>query len=396
MWGKAGPSAIQVATRSAGSGTFSSPVTIAEGNVENQDFTIGPDGTTTVVWTDFGGTDEIIEASTRPAGAGVDEFSPPVDISLSTGTGDATSPVVASGPDGETTAAWSLVTSPGETSIIYAATREAGAANFFDPVGISGPIGGLVGSPDLAFGPSGETYASWTRQPDPSLSKVEVAKRPSLGDSFSDPEDVSDPTGIIAAHQLAVDDQGEATVLWRKSLDPVYSGMQAATRGSTANVFTNPTNLSAPVSTFGSGQGLASGPCGSFTTAVWASPDAGGGPIDTGVYQASDPTPACPKLSFVSITYPKKMKKGKKKVWKVKVKNSGGLKLTGVEVRYNHPRKGNKRTKGTKKVGSLDPGKSKTVSFGVTIRKKGKARVVITAVSSNGGKKEKTRTVKVK
>ncbi len=60
------------------------------------------DGTTTAIWRRSDGTDDIVQASTRPAG-GV--FGAPVDLSA-TGE-DAQEPQVAAAADGTTTAIWS-------------------------------------------------------------------------------------------------------------------------------------------------------------------------------------------------------------------------------------------------------------------------------------------------
>ena len=73
-------------------------------NATNPQVATGPDGTTTITWSRFDGSHNIVQAATRAANATT--FSTPVDVSA-TGQ-DADSPQVATGPDGTTTITWYL------------------------------------------------------------------------------------------------------------------------------------------------------------------------------------------------------------------------------------------------------------------------------------------------
>ncbi len=62
----------------------------------------GPDGTTTITWYRYDGSKNIVQAATRAANATT--FSTPINLS---DTGEnASSPQVATGPDGTTTITW--------------------------------------------------------------------------------------------------------------------------------------------------------------------------------------------------------------------------------------------------------------------------------------------------
>ena len=71
-------------------------------NAERPQVATGPDGTTTITWQRYNGTHWIVQAATRAANATT--FSTP--INLSTTGQDAYNPQVATGPDGTTTITW--------------------------------------------------------------------------------------------------------------------------------------------------------------------------------------------------------------------------------------------------------------------------------------------------
>ena len=83
---------------------------------------------------------------------------PPIDLSA-TGQ-DAESPQVATGPDGATTIIWRRNT--GSSYIVQAATRAANATTFSTPIDLS-TIGANASSPQVATGPDGTTTITWTR-----------------------------------------------------------------------------------------------------------------------------------------------------------------------------------------------------------------------------------------
>jgi hypothetical protein len=92
----------------------------------------------------------------------------------------------------------------------------------------------------------------------------------------------------------------------------------------------------------------------------------------------------------------KTVKRGKKAVVKVTVKNSGDAAATGVKVCVKAPKKLVK-VKRCVSLGQVAAGKAKTAKFSVKAkRKKGKAVLKFTATSSNAGKKAGKAKVRIK
>ncbi len=103
------------------------------------------------------------------------------------------------------------------------------------------------------------------------------------------------------------------------------------------------------------------------------------------------------KLGALKVQPKKKtVKRGKKAVIKVKVRNVGGSAATGVKVCVKAPKKLVK-VKKCVKVGQIAAGKTKTAKFKVKAkRKKGKAALKFKATSKNAGKKSGKATVRIK
>jgi hypothetical protein len=105
---------VQARTRPAGSNSFGAvePLSAAASGAfaQGQQVAVGADGATTVVWSQYDGSDYIVQARTRPAGSGTfgavqDLSTPAINPSL---------PQVAVGADGMTTVAWSRDGGSGE------------------------------------------------------------------------------------------------------------------------------------------------------------------------------------------------------------------------------------------------------------------------------------------
>ncbi len=103
------------------------------------------------------------------------------------------------------------------------------------------------------------------------------------------------------------------------------------------------------------------------------------------------------KLGNLKIQPKKKaVKRGKKAVIKIKVKNVGKAKATGVKVCVNAPKKLVK-VKKCVNLGQVAAGKAKTAKFKVKAkRKRGKAVLKFKATSKNAGKKNGRAVVRVK
>jgi len=150
---------------------------------------------------------------------------------------------------------------------------------------------------------------------------------------------------------------------------------------------------------------------GEHSFSVKATNSAGSGPAAsyswtiTGTSKCPDGTtgtyPDCvkPKAKLGTLkVQPKKktVKRGKKAVVKVKVKNAGNAAATGVKVCVKAPKKLVK-VKKCVSLGQVAAGKSKTAKFKVKAkRKKGQAVLKFTATSNNAGKKAGKAKVRIK
>ena len=148
---------MQAATRAANATTFSTPIDLSTtgGNAYYPQVATGPDGTTTITWERYDGSNWIVQAATRAANATT--FSTPIDLSA-TGQ-DAYYPQVATGPDGTTTITWYLT---GYNFVVQAATRAAGASAFSTPIDLSSTEGGEFSAQvQVAVGSDGTTTITW-------------------------------------------------------------------------------------------------------------------------------------------------------------------------------------------------------------------------------------------
>jgi phosphoserine aminotransferase len=202
---------VQAATRAAGATTFSTPIDLSTTgqSAESPQVATGPDGTTTITWTRSNGSAYIVQAATRAAGATT--FSTPID--LSTIGGNALSPQVATGPDGTTTISWRRYS--GSNFIVQAATRAAGATTFSTPINLSG-TGGNAENPQVATGPDGTTTITWTRPNSSSNYIVQAATRAAGATTFSTPIDLSTTGQSAGSPQVATGPDGTTTITWTR------------------------------------------------------------------------------------------------------------------------------------------------------------------------------------
>jgi hypothetical protein len=123
-------------------------------NAVNPQIAFAPDGTATVVWYRFNGFDQIVQAATRPSG---ESFGAAVDLSAS--GGDAVGPQISVAPDGTATAVW--YRSNGTQNIVQAATRPPGGS--FGAVVDLSATGQTASDPEIRLAPDGGATAVWTR-----------------------------------------------------------------------------------------------------------------------------------------------------------------------------------------------------------------------------------------
>ncbi len=228
---------IQAATRPAGSATFSAAENLSETgqNANSPQVAVGSDGATTITWHRFNGTHNIIQARTRPAGSAT--FSTAVNLSV-TG-GDAYNPQVAVGPDGATTITWYRYN--GTNTIIQAATRPAGSATFSAVVDLS-VTGQSADGPQVAVGPDGATTITWFRS---SVANyiIQAATRPAGSATFSAAVTLSVTGQPARDPQVAVGPDGATTITWHR-FNGTNRIIQAATRPAGSAIFSAAVNLS--------------------------------------------------------------------------------------------------------------------------------------------------------
>ncbi len=163
---------IQAATRPPG-GIFGIPIDLsAPGqNASAPQITTAGDGTVTAVWERSDGSNEIIQAATRPPG-GI--FGPPGDLSAP--GRNAFSPQITTAPDGTSTVVW--YRNNGSTEIVQAATRPPGGG-FGAPVDLSAP-GQSATAPRITTAADGTATVGWVRN-NGSNYIIQAATRPPAG-----------------------------------------------------------------------------------------------------------------------------------------------------------------------------------------------------------------------
>ena len=274
-----------------------------------------PDGTATAVWYRFDGTNNIIQAATRPPGG---SFGAPVDLSA-TGQ-NATNPQIATAPDGAATAVWER--SNGTNDIIQSASTAQPSPLL--QVNRSG-----TGSGKVTSTPAGIDCGSDCSENYPSFTMVTLTATPDPGSTF---------TG--------------------------WSGAECSGTGTCEVTVLEATTVSAE-------------------------------------FTADPPPPAGkPALANLKVTpKSKKVRRGKKTTFKVKVRNTGDAAAKKLKICAKGPKKLVKVPK-CLKPGNLAAGKSKTVKFKVKVKsraKKGKkAKITFTAYAKGAEKKSGKATVKIR
>ena len=97
------------------------------------------------------------------------------------------------------------------------------------------------------------------------------------------------------------------------------------------------------------------------------------------------------KITKVTVKGPSKVKKGRKATYKVRIKNSGNAKATGVRIKV----KGRGVSFSTS-VGKIGAKKTRTVKVRLKARKPGKVRVSFKVTSKNAGGKTVKKTIRVR
>ena len=399
VWGRLG--FIQAATRPPG-GSFGAPVDLsASGTLPAIRFAAvdtAPDGTTTVIWR-FNATsdpDIIIQAATRPPGG---SFGSPVDLSAA--AQDAGDPQITSAPDGTTTAIW--YRSDGSNEIIQAATRPPGGG-FGAPVNLSAP-GQDAGSARIAATPDGTATAIWDRSDG---TNVRIQSASTAQPSFLlQTERSGTGTGTVTSGPPGIDcgtdcaqsypSFTEVTLTATPDAGSTFTGWSGAGCSGTGNCQVTVLEATSVTAEFTADPPPSDPPPSDPTPSDPTPSDPT--PSDP---TPSDPTPSAgkPRLSNLKIKpKSKKVRRGKKTTFKVRVMNTGEAAAKKLKVCVKGPKKLVKVPK-CRKPGKLASGKSKTLNFKVRLKKRAKkgkkAKITFTANAKGAKKKSGKATVKIR
>jgi hypothetical protein len=229
---------IQARTRPAGSNTYGAVEELSASgqNAEFPQVAVAPDGATTVVWSSFDGSRDIIQARTRPAGTST--YGPAEDLSAA--DQDVSSPQVAVAADGATTVVWSRY--DGSRYIAQTRTRAAGTSTYGATEDLSA-TGEDVLNPQVAVAADGATTVVWSRY-DGSHYIIQARTRPAGTSTYETVENLSAAGQGAASPGVAVAADGTTTVVWSRS-NGNHDVIQTRTRPAGSNTFAAAQDLSA-------------------------------------------------------------------------------------------------------------------------------------------------------
>jgi hypothetical protein len=217
---------VEVAVRSA-NGSWGTPVDLGSvGSGLDPRVVIDGQGNATAVWNVNSGTQASVLAATRPAGG---TWSTPVQLSAADEF--AVSPQVAVDAQGDATVVW--VQDDGNSHIVQATVRPAGGP-WQSPVDVSA-VGESGVDPQLAVDAQGDATVVWDHY-DGAFSAstvydVQTAVRPA-GGAWQTPADLSTTSTLRSDPQVTVNARGDAIATWDLG-DPApyyYHTAQAAVR----------------------------------------------------------------------------------------------------------------------------------------------------------------------
>jgi len=159
------------------------------------------------VWERYNGFNHIVQAATRPGTSGV--WQSPKDLSAA--GQDAFDPQVSFDRQGNALAVWRR--NDGVSYIVQAAMRSAGGS--FGAAQDVSAAGHTTERPQVAFDEHGDAIAVWSGANGANYI-VQAARRPA-GGTFGAAQDLSVGGQNALSAQVGLDDEGNATVVWRRS-----------------------------------------------------------------------------------------------------------------------------------------------------------------------------------
>ena len=201
---------VEAAERPAGA-SFSTPEVLSEAGEGSFEPEVASSaaGEAIAVWEEFDGTDAVVVASPRPVGG---EFGAVDELS---GAGEnAIGPEIAETPGGSAPVVWTWAEE--DEAEIQTSSRPAGES--FSPAADVTPIAESIGpvDSDLAMNAAGDAIVAWPGSSSGGASVVKAAVRSGAG-SFSAPAEVSATSPDFLHPDVAIDAVGDATVIWSRS-----------------------------------------------------------------------------------------------------------------------------------------------------------------------------------
>jgi hypothetical protein len=179
-------------------------ISIPGQNIGEPHIAVDPEGNATAVWSRYNGSHWIIQASTKPFEG---SWQTPAD--LSNAEQDAEGPQIAIDSEGNATAVW--YRSNGSNWIIQASTKLSGGS-WQTPADLS-DIGQDAEVPHIALDSEGNATVVWYRS-NGSNWIIQASTKLSGGLWQHTPDDLSDTGPNAVVPQIAVDSSGNATAVW--------------------------------------------------------------------------------------------------------------------------------------------------------------------------------------
>jgi hypothetical protein len=361
---------IQFATRPPG-GSFGAEANLSAvgESASSPQIATAPDGDTTVVWYLYKGSASRIQSATWPSGGSFGAV-----VNLSAAGEDDVLPQIAIAPDGTTTVVWQLYKSPDIR--IQSATRPPGGS-FGGPVNLSA-AGQNAFSPQIAVAPDGTATVVWQGF-NGTNRIIRAATRPP-GGSFGAAVDLSAAGQNASGPQIAVARDGTSTVVWDRS-DGSHEIIQAATRPPEGS-FGAPVSLSAAGRNASFAQ-IAIAPNGT-ATAVWRRFNGS----NTVIQGASTAQPS--RIGKVGVSGPARIRKGRAAIYTVRITNSGRAVATGVRLMIS-----GRGTAINAPVGRIAVGATRTVNVRFRLSSPGRVVATFRVTSFNAGGRTVRKTITV-
>jgi hypothetical protein len=202
------PEILEAATRAAGGG-WSTPVQLSQAGEQplSPKVVVNPDGDAAVIWFGYGnGSKEVVYAATRPAGGAWSQA-----VALSDVDGYSAEPDIAIDPQGNATAVWT--TGPQhQYGFVQIATHPAGGT-WSQPAALSDESAAAA-MPHIAADLEGNLTAIWDLGGEEGI--IQSKTRPAGGEWSSVAVDVSGDDGLSSYPQIATDAQGDVVAVWQQ------------------------------------------------------------------------------------------------------------------------------------------------------------------------------------